>query len=115
MLYRQGDVLIRRINSIPSGLTPVPREDGRVILAHGEVTGHAHVVEGEVEFLATDLAEMQGRFLRVLADAQVVHDEHRPMALAPGCYEVIRQREYAPQPPQQPLRGRLTNWVAVVD
>ncbi len=40
--YRQGDVLIERINSLPRKLTKVALESGRVILAHGEVTGHAH-------------------------------------------------------------------------
>lgn len=40
--YRQGDVLIERIASLPQNLKPVARENGRVILAHGEVTGRAH-------------------------------------------------------------------------
>lgn len=97
MLYRQGDVLIRRVEEIPGGLERVPRENGRVVLAHGEVTGHAHVVEGEVEFLAADLEEMEGVFLRVLAEASVVHEEHATLVLPPADYEVVYQREYAPE------------------
>ena len=37
-MYRQGDVLIVPVESIPEELDPVDREDGRVVLAHGEVT-----------------------------------------------------------------------------
>lgn len=94
VLYRQGDVLIRRIDSLPTNLTPVPLEAGRVILAHGEVTGHAHAVTGDVELLAADVAEMDQRFMRVLSECRVVHEEHDTITLPPGVYEVRRQREY---------------------
>lgn len=40
--YRQGDVIIERVSALPKGLQVVPRDGGRVILAYGEVTGHAH-------------------------------------------------------------------------
>lgn len=43
--YRQGDVLIERIDSVPDDAQPVPLEDGRIVLAHGEVTGHAHAIK----------------------------------------------------------------------
>jgi hypothetical protein len=46
--YRQGDVLIARIDSLPVKLKKAALEGGKVILAHGEVTGHAHA------FAATD-------------------------------------------------------------
>lgn len=96
-LWRQGDVLIERVTALPAGLVPVPRENGRVILAHGEVTGHAHAVLGDVEFLAADLAEMEERFLVVESEAQVVHEEHDTIPLPAGTYRVQRQREYAPE------------------
>lgn len=46
-MYRQGDVLIKPIKSIPneSLLKKVDKDDGRVILAYGEVTGHCHAFE----------------------------------------------------------------------
>lgn len=98
-LFRQGDVLLRRVNKIPGGLQAVPLDRGRVILAYGEVTGHAHAVEGDVEFLAADLAEREERFLRVEREASVVHEEHDTITLRPGDYRVVRQREYAPERP----------------
>jgi len=98
-MFRQGDVLIRETATIPTNLTPVPRDEGRVILAYGEVTGHAHQVIGHAEFLAVDLAEMNDRFLRVEQEAKVVHEEHDTITLPPGLYEVVRQREYQPEAP----------------
>lgn len=96
--YRQGDVLIERIAQRPDGLKPVERDKGRLVLAYGEVTGHAHVVEGEAElFAAEDLQEMDDRFLRVEKEAQVVHEEHGTIPLPPGDYRVRRQREYSPE------------------
>jgi hypothetical protein len=100
MQFRQGDVLIAKTDRIPDGLTEVPRDNGRVILAYGEATGHAHAVVGDAELLGADIAEMDRRFLRVLGEgAEVVHDEHDPIALPPGDYEVIGQREYQPEAP----------------
>jgi hypothetical protein len=96
-LYRQGDVLLQRVDDIPEGLQTVPLDNGRVILAYGEVTGHAHAVLGDVEFLAADLQELEERFLRVENEAEVVHEEHYTITLPPGGYRVVRQREYTPE------------------
>ena len=47
-MYRQGDVLIRRLKKLPpepeGGSEKVERDNGRVVLAYGEVTGHAHAI-----------------------------------------------------------------------
>jgi hypothetical protein len=94
--YRQGDILIIATNTIPDNLSHVPLENGRIVLARGEATGHAHVLDGEALFMAADLEEMADRFLRVEHEAQVVHEEHDPITLPPGYYIVRRQREYAP-------------------
>jgi hypothetical protein len=52
--YRQGDVFIESATGIPKGARPVARVQGRIILAEGEVTGHAHAVLdlGAVRLLA---------------------------------------------------------------
>lgn len=96
-MFRQGDVLIIPVEQVPDGATPIARERGRLVLAHGEATGHAHVVEGPAEFLSSDVEEMERRFLRAESDVLVVHDEHVSVALPPGDYEVRGQREYSPE------------------
>jgi hypothetical protein len=35
--------------------------------------------------------------LRTGDDSQIVHEEHAPIALEPGYWQVIRQREYSPE------------------
>jgi hypothetical protein len=45
--FRQGDVLLERIDKLPKNLKPVSHEKGFVVLAHGEVTGHAHTIACE--------------------------------------------------------------------
>lgn len=94
--YRQGDVFVERVRSIPKG-TRVKRDRRRIVLAYGEVTGHAHaIVDREAELVETDLGE---RFLRVLAEGGVdlVHEEHSTITLPRGNYRVGRQREYSPE------------------
>jgi hypothetical protein len=108
--YRQGDVLIERVDSLPK-LTGKPKiENGRVILAHGEVTGHAHEIESPqlaslremkeaVRLLGdTDGAEaMTQAGLMLTQDTGVIHQEHARIALPSGTYVVRRQREYSPE------------------
>ena len=90
---RQGDVLIRAIKSLPTQKAQ-PRLTG--ILAFGEVTGHAHKVE---DLTRAQLLEIEnGLFLRVGEDGvRIIHEEHAPITLPPGNYEVEIQREYTPQ------------------
>jgi hypothetical protein len=97
-MYRQGDVLIVPVDSVPGMLDPVEREGGRVILAHGEITGHAHAIKDERAALFRD-PKLMAVFLTVGADGPVAleHEEHDTIHLPPGNYRVIRQREYSPK------------------
>ena len=96
-MYRQGDVLIVAVDSVPGKLDPVEREGDRIILAHGEVTGHAHAIKAEGAALFRD-PKLMAMFLTVGADGPVAleHEEHDTIHLPPGNYQVIRQREYSP-------------------
>lgn len=93
---RQGDVLLARVPSLPADATLRPRESGRVILAHGEVTGHAHAIADAPDAPTAALLDAPDglAYLRVDALSQLVHDEHSTIVLEPGVYRVTRQREY---------------------
>ena len=97
---RQGDVLIQQmLKREPKGQQVT--DHGRVILAYGEVTGHAHEVVGPMVDTpppAQLFEEPDGtRYLFVDRACALVHQEHGPIALAPGCYKITRQREYSPE------------------
>ena len=93
-MYRQGDVLVRRIRSIPKTAKPEPR-NGPIILALGEVTGHKHAIEefDKVDVFVGAKGEM---YLRVKETAPLVHEEHGAIALPVGDYDRVVQREYEP-------------------
>ena len=92
-IYRQGDVLIVAADSIPAAATQVERDNGRIVLAYGEVTGHAHaILDREAELLAAPGTE--DRFLRIMAAVELQHEEHATITLPPGDYIVRIQREY---------------------
>ena len=91
-MWRHGDVLIARIDSIP----PNARLRPDVVLAYGESTDHSH----QIEFPASaELWELDGQvYLKVVADsARVIHEEHMPISLPRGLYRVWKQREYTPE------------------
>lgn len=97
---RQGDVLLIAVpeSAIPTLLVSEPRSrtDG-VVLAHGEITGHAHVVRSDRATRFRD--DAGGAFLHIAGSvsASLVHEEHATISLAPGWYRQIGQREYRPE------------------
>src|SRR5207244_3151024 len=46
-IYRQGDVLILRVETPPATGALIARDTGRVVLAYGEVTGHSHAIKSK--------------------------------------------------------------------
>ena len=91
-MFRQGDVLLLRVGAMPDGERLEP-EDGRLILARGEATGHHHSVAAADAALVEDA---RGVYLRIMAPTPLEHQEHTAIWLQPGTYRVVRQREYTP-------------------
>ncbi|HEY8479791.1 MAG TPA: hypothetical protein VIL71_08175 [Spirillospora sp.] len=100
-MYRQGDILLLPIpeDVVPASvraLPPAPRDGrGRMILAHGEATGHAHAVHAPGSLLRTP-APLDPDYLHLPSGGRLVHEEHAPITLPKGWYRVVRQREYVP-------------------
>ena len=105
----QGDVYVRRVDSIPSGLTEqVPNERGEVVVTHSE-TGHNHVmvldrprgdgVPPAIQMFTGDnplVAWLQVNRPSAL-EHQRSNDTHETIAFQPGMYEIRRQREQRPE------------------
>jgi len=98
--FRQGDVLLVK-EELPKSWLPVrmsriPRDQGRLVLAYGEVTGHAHVIDAP----PTEATLLSGtdneRFLELVADAPLVHEEHSTINIPAGTYRVVQQEQFAP-------------------
>ncbi len=88
--YRQGDVLLLPTD-IPKDATITTKDE--IVLAEGEATGHAHrITLPGVEELAKDGV----RYLRTHDVALVKHEEHDTVAVPPGEYKIVQQREYSP-------------------
>lgn len=99
---RQGDVLTV-VRPLPKNLTELPDENGRVVLAHGEVTGHAHAFygKGKATLFRDDGSGSGATFLTVGTGDDLKHEEHTtihhpPLPEGMG-YLVCRQVEYTPQ------------------
>lgn len=96
----QGDLCIRRINILPTGLTVAAGENGKHILAHSE-TGHHHCVAERGAQMLIDQTNAFIAYLDVAEPTVLEHlrsfDTHEPYLLPPGKYEVRRQREHTPE------------------
>ncbi|MFZ5796847.1 MAG: hypothetical protein ACOY3O_00325 [Thermodesulfobacteriota bacterium] len=94
MLYQQGDILIQRIETLPSNLEVIAPENGRYILARGEASGHAHAINDNILLFREEGKDV----LYCLADDYFTlrHEEHENIEIPPGMYQVrkVRQFEY---------------------
>lgn len=125
---RQGDVLlipVTRAFKLPADAQEVLLDRGRIVLAYGEVTGHAHAIadlvpaptpaadeEERRAFHALEIASAViervrlkarlyrtpagERFLVVDAPVTLTHEEHTAHKIPPGVYRVPTQVEYTP-------------------
>jgi len=117
--YRQGDVLLIKIDELPP-LTFKEKKDKLIL--EGEVTGHAHKLEGNVKILEVaerianttfdnsrminwDRDTLTAHFASepnsqvigyavVDAPAELTHEEHKTITIPAGIYQIRRQREY---------------------
>jgi len=99
-MVRQGDVLLVRIADERvagrANLQPIKRDEGRVVLAYGEETGHAHAI-GDPGALLLESEDDGTCFLQITSTTALLqHEEHGPIPLAAGWYEVVQQQQWGP-------------------
>lgn len=98
MQYRQGDVLLERVDSIPASAKKIKEQ----IISHGETSNHCHRVTDDVDVLE----DGEEKFLVVNESGKLEHvlvsnpktwtGEHKPIDLPAGKYRMIQQKEYDP-------------------
>lgn len=91
--YRQGDVLLVRVDSLPKGCK-AEQNDKDIVLAWGETTGHSHRISTAY---ATAYAWQGDRLIEIRKPSDLVHEEHHSIRLVPGIYKLVQQREYTPE------------------
>jgi len=104
-MIRQGDVLLIPIDSVPKGAKSRKKDRGRVVLAYGEVTGHAHVIDDRATLPAELFDTDRGAVLVVAPGSELVHtadfgtfkstEEHGSVKVE-GTFLVRNQRQYTP-------------------
>jgi hypothetical protein len=93
--YRQGDVFLIKVDALPVG-AKVETVGDSVVLAYGETTGHSHRLNTHIDGL-TMYAWKEDKLVELRQPGELRHEEHDPIALAPGFYKVVIQREYTPE------------------
>ena len=93
MNYRHGDVNLHEVAEIPKGAKKIAH-DGSFVLAHGEATGHKHVIR------VPNIEDMEmwecpdGRwYITMKNQGTLTHEEHGTIVVAPRKYVHIQERE----------------------
>lgn len=92
-IIRQGGVLLVSVDKLPDNVketTPA----GDVILAYGEVTGHAHRIAQNADVPKVRVWNAGAeRFLQVVSAAPLTHEEHSTVTLDRPIYQCLIQVE----------------------
>ena len=96
----QGELTIMRVESVPTGCTPMKAEGGKFIVGHSE-TGHHHVIGAKgASVMELDRPPEGMKVLYAILenpgslDHLREHDTHESIALEPGTYEIRVAREF---------------------
>ena len=92
-MQRQGDLLIIKINELPKEVKKLKT----LIVAYGEITGHKHrLTRDSTEVLEPIKVDIKFpiKFLNIVENDTLVHEEHKTVELEKGFYKIIYQREF---------------------
>lgn len=87
---QQGDVTFNRVNEVPNGAKKVKRDKCGYIMAEGEQTGHAHIIDAPIGFFEKDGV----LFVDTKESVEVKHEEHGAVTLEPGIWQIGQVREW---------------------
>lgn len=97
----QGDVDIRQIDSVPKSARKL---ETRTVM-YGEATGHHHTfsggqvqvyepVNGETMPVRNGEEVPVQKYVQVMEDATLTHQEHGPQTIPKGSYAILQERQY---------------------
>lgn len=87
--HRHGDITLTPIKELPTG-SKKEKQTNEFILAYGEKTGHHHKLTGEFNIHIFDGV----RFLEILRESSLTHQEHAKQKVKPGIYRVGDEQEF---------------------
>jgi hypothetical protein len=89
-LLVQGDVFLVKVDKVPENTRMVKATPRGYVLATGEATGHAHVIDADIKCY-----EINGTlYIKNDIPVELRHEEHKPLSIGPGIWQVGRVREF---------------------
>ena len=82
---QHGDVLFKEVKELPKGAKKLNTN----VVAEGEVTGHSHTIE-RASILELDRI----MYVDVTDVATITHQEHLPLTIPKGVWQIGRVQEY---------------------
>ncbi|MFX0022135.1 MAG: hypothetical protein ACFE9S_07400 [Candidatus Hermodarchaeota archaeon] len=101
MYDQQGDVLLKKIDKLPSGVNFKKAKSQKIVLAEGEETGHNHILTSltQMGFIVYESPDIDYFVVEIEDQAKIVHQEHEEIKqygdlYLPGLYKISKVKEY---------------------
>ncbi len=88
--FRQGDLLIRKIWTIPTNAIPKSTN----IIGEGEKTDHTHTLNGPHQIFETP--DYNAIYFEAKQELSIEHPEHNKITIPKGVYTVVHERQFNP-------------------
>ena len=87
-IFRQGDLLIRRIWEIPSNAVTKSTN----VIGEGEKTNHTHTLNGPHQIF--EIADDNAMYFEAKEEVNIEHPEHNTIQIPKGIYTVVHERQH---------------------
>lgn len=93
--YRQGDVMLERIESLPDGLKMEQLSTPRTVIQKSVNSPREHSLTSAKVLVGSLPSGEVTTFLHVLEDDVLEHQEHGHIPIPKGFYAVLKQQQYS--------------------
>ena len=91
--FQQGDVILKTVSEFPKGDRTQDELTAKKTLALGESTGHHHTF-ADADLNSVEVFKVLNKvYINALKPVCLEHQEHKPITLPPGMYELDIVRE----------------------
>lgn len=92
---QQGDIILKKVNTLPKGCIKRKRDPRGIILGEGESHGHTHKFQYQDGVDIMDAPDGKHFLVNNTSDLiDFMHEEHKPFPVEPGIWEFDNVREF---------------------
>lgn len=93
--YRQGDVMLERVEALPAGIVMERLKSARTVIQQSVNSPRTHSLTSAKVLIGTLKSGKVRTYIHVEKDDVLEHQEHGHIPIPKGFYAVLKQQQYS--------------------